>query len=333
MKRIAAALACAALLAGCRGVQSALDPAADQAATIDLIWRLMLAVCGAMFALVLAFLAWALLRTRRMRDGAHAPVREHRIAALLYGWIGLIVVGLFTLGIGSFLVDRRLVAAAPDDALRVRITGQQWWWQVEYPDPDDPSRSVVTANELRLPLGRTVDIELRSQDVIHSLWIPNLSGKRDLIPGRVNHLRITPTRSGQWRGQCAEFCGLQHAWMALDVRVEDAGDFAAWRRHQLDPAPAPATPDAQEGAQVFADGTCPLCHTIRGSAAAARNGPDLTHLAARATLGAGTLPFSRESLRKWLVDPQSHKPGAHMPAIPLDAVKRERLVDYLMTLE
>jgi cytochrome c oxidase subunit 2 len=316
------------LFGGCAGVQSALDPAADQAATIGLVWQLMLAVCGAMFALVLAFLVWALLRARRANP---KPARERTLLAVLYGWICLILVGLFALGIGSFVADRRLTAA-PADALRVRITGQQWWWQVEYPDAD-PSRSVITANELHLPLGRPVDIELSTQDVIHSLWIPNLAGKQDLIPGRVNHLRVTPRRAGRLRGQCAEFCGLQHAWMALDVRVEDAGAFEAWRSRQLEPARTPSSPQAQEGARVFAAGTCPLCHAVLGSGAAARSGPDLTHLASRATLGAGALPLSRESLRAWLADPQRHKPGAHMPAIPLAAADRERLVDYLMTLE
>jgi cytochrome c oxidase subunit 2 len=332
VRRAAAALACAALLGGCRGLQSALDPAGDQAATIDLVWRLMLVVCGAMFALVLAFLAWALVRARRAAP-APAPVRGRALAAALYGWIGLILTGLFALGIGSFVADRRLTAAPAGDVLHVRITGQQWWWQVEYPDDADPSRSVMTANELHLPLGRTADIELRTQDVIHSLWIPNLAGKQDLIPGRVNHLRVTPRRGGALRGQCAEFCGLQHAWMALDVRVEAPEAFEAWRARQLEPAKPPATPQAQEGARVFAGSACPLCHAIAGSDAAARTGPDLTHVASRATLAAGALPFSREALRAWLADPQRYKPGAHMPAVPLGAEQRERLVDYLMTLE
>jgi cytochrome c oxidase subunit 2 len=320
-------------LQGCRGVQSALDPAGDQAATIDLVWRMMLMVCGSMFALVLGFLGWALVRTRRTKTPSSGPPRDRVLASLLYGWIGLILVGLFTLGIGSFLADRRLLAVPSGDVLHVRVTAWQWWWQVEYPDEAHPDRHLVTANELHLPAGRPTDIELRSQDVIHSLWIPGLAGKQDLIPGRTNHLVVTPRRPGPLRGQCAEFCGLQHAWMALDVRVEDESAFEAWRDRQIEPARPPASADALAGAKVFQSSACPLCHAIHGSDAAATSGPDLTHLASRAMLAAGALPFSRDSLRAWLIDPQRHKPGAHMPAVPLDDARRELLVAYLMTLE
>lgn|GEM_PF-2578231 len=200
-------------------------------------------------------------------------------------------------------------------------------------DASDPSRSVVTANELHLPVGRVAEIELQTLDVIHSLWIPGLSGKQDLVPGRTNHLRVTPRRTGRLRGQCAEFCGLQHAWMALDVRIDDEAGFAAWREHQLRDAAPPASDDARAGAAAFAAVACPLCHAIRGSTAAARTGPDLTHLASRSTLAAGALPFSRATLLAWLADPQRHKPGAHMPRVPLDEARRERIVDYLMTLD
>lgn len=326
--RAAACVAGTPLLESCRGLQSALDPAADEAQTIELIWRLMLAVCGTMFVLVLVFLGWALVRARRP---AVAPAAHGRLMAGLYAWMVLVLAGLFLLGLGSFLADRRLLAMPQDPVLHVRVTSQQWWWQVEYPDETDPSRSIVTANELHLPLDRTADIELRTEDVIHSLWIPNLAGKQDLIPGRSNHLRVTPRRAGRLRGQCAEFCGLQHAWMALDVRIEDGATFDAWRRHQSEPATAPVAPAVQEGARMFADGACPLCHALHGSAAASRAAPDLTHVAGRATLAAGALPFSREALRAWLADPQRYKPGTHMPAAPPG--QRERLVDYLMTLE
>jgi cytochrome c oxidase subunit 2 len=332
MRRLASA-ATVVLLAGCRGVQSSLDAAGDHAAIIAGVWTLMMWVCGTMGLLLLAFLAWALLRARRRRGAASDPQRHDiGLARGLHGWIALIVVGLFVLGIGSFLADRRLTAAPAGDVLHVRVTGMQWWWQVEYPG-ESPSTTVTTANELHLPVGRTADIELRTQDVIHSLWIPNLNGKQDLIPGRVNHLRVTPRRVGRLRGQCAEFCGLQHAWMALDVQVEEPAAFEAWRRHQLQPAPAPSSPAAGDGARVFNDHACVMCHAIAGSDAYARSGPDLTHLASRRTLAAGALPFSRGALAAWLIDPQRVKPGAHMPAVPLTPVQREHLVDYLMTLE
>ena len=332
MKRVLAAIGAVAI-AGCAGVQSSLDPAADQASIIAGVWTLMMWVCGVMGALLLLFLVWALLRARRARDGAADPLRHERgLSRGLHAWIGLIVVGLFVLALGSFLADRRLTAAPAGDVLHVRITGMQWWWQVEYPGAQ-PAQTVTTANELHLPLGRTADIELVTKDVIHSLWIPNLDGKQDLIPGRVNHLRVTPRRPGRLRGQCAEFCGLQHAWMALDVQVEDAAAFEAWRKHQLEPAKPPASPEASDGARVFNDSACVMCHAITGSDAYARSGPDLTHLAGRRTLAAGALPFSRGALTAWLIDPQRVKPGAHMPAVPLGDVQREHLVDYLMTLE
>ncbi len=318
-------------LAGCAGVQSALDPAGDEAATIGDIWHLMLGVCGFMFALTMLFLAWAIVRGRRAREADAEARHEPALSLALHGWIALVVAGLAVLAIASFLVDRRLLAPATD-VLRVRVTGMQWWWRVEYPS-DDPGRTLVTANELHLPVDRTSEIELRTEDVIHSLWIPNLAGKLDLVPGRVNTLRVTPRRIGGFRGQCAEFCGLDHAWMALDVRVESADAFEAWRQRHLAPAKPPLSAGEREGAQLFVQKPCVMCHAIRGSDAAASTGPDLTHFASRATLGAGARPLTREALAVWLADPNRIKPGVHMPAVPMTAAERDRLVDYLMSLE
>jgi cytochrome c oxidase subunit 2 len=317
-------------LAACAGIQSALDPAADQAGAIGDIWHLMLAVCGFMYALVLAFLAVALVRARR-RGTAERIANETALTRMLYGFIALVVAGLVTLAVGSFLVDRRLFEDGPEP-LHVRVTGMQWWWQVEYPS-GDPAETVTTANELHLPVGREAVIELRTRDVIHSLWIPNLNGKLDLIPGRVNRLRITPRRTGTFRGQCAEFCGLDHAWMALDVRVEDNDAFEAWRRHQLEPARAPESAGERAGADAFMRKPCTLCHAIEGSDAAARAGPDLTHFGSRTTLAAGARPLTRETLDAWLADPQRIKPGAHMPRVPMSGEERAHLVDYLLSLK
>jgi len=222
--------------------------------------------------------------------------------------------------------------ATPVNPLKIQVTAKQWWWQVDYLDPD-PSRHFTTANELRLPVDRPAEIELRSADVIHSLWIPALAGKEDLIPGRENRITMTPRKAGDYRGQCAEFCGLQHAHMALDVQVLDATGFERWRRQQLAPAVPPAGASARLGEQVFASSACAMCHRIRGTTAGGVTGPELTHFASRRTIAAGTLPMDRAALTGWIADPHARKPGVDMPAVPLAKREREAVVDYLMGLE
>jgi cytochrome c oxidase subunit 2 len=339
MKRLRRAVLIACLAAGgcsAPGIQSALDPAADQSAAIHGIWILMLAVCGVMYALVVGFLAWALLRHRRRRDASPAaPETETQDPGLQTAtaiWTGVIVAGILGLSAASFLVDRSLAQSGPAP-LKIKVTAKQWWWAVEYQDPDNPSRTLTTANELHLPQGRSAHIELQAQDVIHSLWVPNLHGKEDLIPGRTNHIVITPRRIGVFRGQCAEFCGLQHAHMALDVTVETPERFNAWYDAKLAPAPEPATASQLLGRQVFLGKACALCHQISGTTAASRAGPDLTHVASRKSLAAGTLPYSQGDLAAWINDPQSFKPGANMPAVPMSGEELSQLVDYLDSLK
>ena len=322
------AIACGALLlAGCNEVQSSLAPAGDQARAIHDLWRLMLWICGGMYLLVLAGLGFALWRNRG-RGYAVASDRGIERGLLVFA---LVVAALLTvLTAASFAVDRRLHAPV-SDPLSVRITAHQWWWQVEYLDPD-PSLHFITANELRLPVDRPARIELRAADVIHSLWIPVLAGKQDMIPGRNNVVVMTPRKPGRYRGQCAEFCGLQHAHMVLDVQVDDPGAFDRWAAAQRLPAAAPASARAQRGQQVFERGACALCHAIQGTAAGGVTGPDLTHLASRRTLAAGTLPLGRDTLVAWIADPQRHKPGADMPAVPLTGEELDAVAEYLMEL-
>lgn len=317
-----------ALLAGCNRVQSALAPAGDQAAAIERVWDLMLWICVPMYVLVLAALGLALWR-RRSRGPTDEGDRRAAIGLVAFT---VLVAGLLTvLTASSYIADRHLHAAVTDP-VRVRITALQWWWRVEYLDAD-PSRQFTTANELHLPVDRPVRIELHSSDVIHSLWIPVLAGKEDLIPGRTNTIVMTPRKTGTYRGQCAEFCGLQHANMALDVQVDDATAFAAWKAHQLAPAPAPTTPSALAGMHDFTATACAMCHTIGGTDAGGVTGPNLTHLASRRTLAAGTLPLNRGTLTAWIAAPQAHKPGTNMPAVPLQPRQLEDIVDYLMTLQ
>jgi cytochrome c oxidase subunit 2 len=186
---------------------------------------------------------------------------------------------------------------------------------------------------LHLPVDRPVRIELATTDVIHSLWIPVLAGKQDMIPGRTNVVAMTPRHVGLYRGQCAEFCGLQHAHMALDVQVHDAQGFAAWYAHQLQPAATPTGVDAIAGQRLFTASACAMCHAIEGTDAGGRVGPDLTHLASRRTLAAGALPLDRDHLAAWIVAPQQYKPGTNMPKVPMDAQQVARITDYLMELK
>lgn len=218
------------------------------------------------------------------------------------------------------------------NSIVVEITGNQWWWQIRYPN-DDASRIVVTANELHIPVGRPVMIRGTSNDVIHSFWVPNLQGKRDLIPSRVTTEWIQADRAGRFRGQCAEFCGLAHARMALWVVAEPPEQFEAWMERQLQPAPAPSDQVKHRGQQVFLNNACILCHAIEGTPAAGQVGPDLTHFASRLTIAAGTLPNNKGNLAGWISDPQNIKPGNHMATVPVKADDLQPLLEYLESLE
>ncbi|WP_133478733.1 cytochrome c oxidase subunit II [Cognatilysobacter segetis] len=320
--------AIAAALAGCDSRWSALVPAGDQAAAIRGVWDLMIAICGTMYVLVLVGLAYALLRRRsRAREGT---ARDPAIVAALVGWVVLTLGLLSWLTAASFLADRRLRDGRGE--VSIRVTAKQWWWDVEYLDPII-ARNFRTANELHLPRDRTAHVELRSGDVIHSFWVPSLSGKHDMIPGRVNALLLTPRVNGYFRGQCAEFCGLQHAHMALDVQVEDDAAYRAWADRQRLPAVAPTDAAAQRGLVVYERAACAICHRIGGTPSGGRVGPDLTHLATRRSLAAGTLAMNRGNLAAWIVDPQHAKPGNNMPAVPLTPQDVSDLVAYLSELK
>jgi cytochrome c oxidase subunit 2 len=196
-----------------------------------------------------------------------------------------------------------------------------------------PSEDFTTANELHSPVDRPAVIELQAGDVIHSFWVPNLSGKTDLIPGRVNYMAVTPRRTGVFRGQCAEFCGFQHAKMAFDVYVDDPKTFEAWRRHQIAGASDPKSFDEVEGKQLFISKACVMCHRIQGTDAGGTVGPDLTHLASRAHIAAGTLLNTRGDLQAWIADPQGIKPGTAMPRVSLSSDELNALTTYLETLK
>lgn len=318
-------------LTACAGSQTPLDPAADQASRLYGLLQLMLWVCGSMYLLVLGFLCWAIWRARRkLHPEPHGSERGLKVS--LGVWAGVIVVGLTVLTTGSFLVDRGLAQAAARSQLEVRVTGQQWWWRIAYREPESGTW-IETANELHLPVGKTARVELGSVDVIHSFWVPNVAGKTDVIPGRANAQEITPRREGWFRGQCAEFCGLQHAHMALDVKVESPEAFQAWLAAQARAAAAPTDPTLVRGMQVVTGGACAACHVVRGTSAYGRPGPDLTHIASRRSIAAGLMPFSRAALQGWIAQPAALKPGTNMPAVSLSASDADAVAHYLEWLK
>lgn len=317
-------------LAGCSGPQTPLDPAGDQARSLASLFELMLWVCGGVYALVLLFLGWSIVRARHVLAGQpEVRADDRRLTRLLWGWGALVVVGLLTLASASFATDWALWRSKDHGTLEVRVTGHQWWWRIEYRDPTD-GRWVETANELHLPLGQTTRVRLGSADVIHSFWVPNVAGKMDVIPGKTNVLALTPRRLGWFRGQCAEFCGTQHAKMAFDVKVDSPADFTAWLAAQRAPAAGAAV---ARGQAIVTQGPCASCHSIRGTAATGRAGPDLTHLASRRMLAAGTLPMTRDAIQGWIVQPRALKPGTMMPPIPLSAADADAASAYLVSLK
>jgi cytochrome c oxidase subunit 2 len=302
---------------------------------LTLFW-IFIAVCAVMYLLVIGFLIAAVARRSRAEANVVETGRHHRSDPLmrttLIGWTALIGTGLAGLAIASFFTDRSMAKAAIGEKLSVTVTGKQWWWDIVY-NSADASKSFHTANELHLPVGVPTRILLGSSDVIHSFWVPSLGGKQDLIPGRDNDITIVPEKVGIFRGQCAEFCGSQHAHMAMVVVVQPYPDFLKWWQHQLKPAVAPTTPLALAGYKYVTSGPCSTCHNIGGTPASGQVAPDLTHLASRTSIAASTMPMSTGNLYGWVADPQSLKPGNKMPTIGLEPDQLHAVVAYLETLK
>jgi cytochrome c oxidase subunit 2 len=321
-------------LTGCTGWQSALNPQGPQARQLaDLIWTFTV-VCGFVWLLTMLLFAIALWRRRGTppRDPlAVSRVMEQRMGRVVAVGVAATAVTVLALTGWSYAAQKQLFSSRTE-ALSVRIIGHQWWWEISYEDPL-PHKTFTTANELHLPVGQLVKVKLTSTDVIHSFWVPALMGKMDLIPGIENELRFTADNPGSYRGQCAEFCGFQHAHMALLVVAESQENYERWRANQIKAAEAPGDPERQRGREIFLSKPCVMCHSVRGTAAAARVGPDLTHLASRQYIAAGTLPLTRGALAAWIVDPQGSKPGANMPLIKLDADEIHPLLSYLEGLK
>lgn len=298
----------APLAAAQEGVYSALQAHGEPADRLLAIASVLYIGGGLIFAGVMALLVVALAGPPgwRQRLGARGWIIG---GGLVFPVVVLSVLLVHTLGLAGAMVRERAEPAA----LRIQVTGELWWWRVRYLDRD--GRAVMeTANEIRIPVGETVELELVSHDVIHSFWVPSLAGKVDLIPGTTNRLRLRAAQAGIYRGQCAEFCGLQHAKMGLLVVAEPPERHAAWLQAQSAPAAEPGGMLARQGQALFGQARCGVCHAVRGTPGAGRLGPDLTHVGSRLSLAGATLPNGQGALAGWITDPQHVKPGSRMPA-------------------
>ena len=303
-----------------------LDPAGPFAGPIEVVSWVLFIMGGVVLTVVLIALGIALFGPREWR---------RRVGGERIVWIGglafpiVVLTGLLIYGLN---VTARVAAEPKPGEMRVRVTGEMWWWRVAY--LDDQGREVIQdANEVHIPVGQPIVFELEAADVIHSFWVPRLGGKMDMIPGRRNILRLQADEPGSYGGQCAEFCGGPHALMGMIVIAHTPEDFAVWRAKQAAPSAATALP-ASAGRQVFQASGCGACHTINGTEANGLAGPDLSHVGSRATLGAGILPNNQGTLAGWISDSQAIKPGNRMPAYPVLAGQDLRAVAaYLESLK
>lgn len=318
--------------------QTALASDAAESGLIHGLMTLFFWVTLAVYVFVICYLALALRKGwahRRAEGGLQGEPEENAELGWRIGltaFAGVTALILLGLSVATWLTDRSIAMAAGTPALEVEVIGHQWWWEVRYHDPI-AAREVRSANELVLPDDRPVHIALSSQDVIHSLWIPNLAGKQDLIPGRSSDLLLSGQKAGEYRAQCAEFCGVQHAQMALDVSVKRGSEFNAWYESQLVPPRAPGSRSAQAGMVLFQTRQCASCHTVANTPASGQVAPDLSKVAARKTIAAGALVNAPHNLRRWIADPQAVKPGTTMPKVPLTRTELDVVVAYMETLK
>jgi cytochrome c oxidase subunit II len=308
------------------------SPASSPARMIFDLSLLVYAVCAVIFVVVSALLIYALVKYRKRRgDENREPAQIFGSRQIELAWTIIPIIIVLVL----FLSSVRVVAATqdaklPPDTVEVNVVGHQYWWEYRY-----PGLGVVTANELHIPTSDPAHptptlLHLYSADADHSFWVPRLAGKTDLIPNHPNRMWVDPEKPGLYLGQCAQYCGVQHAKMLLRVYVHSPDDFRRWIEEQKEPARKVDT--VARGRELFEQTTCMNCHTIAGTAATGRFGPDLTHLMSRETIAAGIVPNNRDNLRAWIKKPDSLKPGALMPAIAFDDAELDAVTDYLMTL-
>jgi cytochrome c oxidase subunit II len=300
-----------------------LDPVTRQGLAITNLFGAEIVVSALLLALVIGWMILALSRFRARPGDASEPRQIHGNTRLELIWtltpvLTLMIVFVFVLG------TMRYVEAPNPNSQRLTIIGHQFWWEYQYPD-----LQVVTANEVHVPQGINLSVDLESADVVHSFWVPHFGYMRDLVPGKTNLLQVEVERAGTYVGACNQLCGAQHAWMRARVTADPPDQFQAWVQQQAQNAVA----SNQQGEQVFINNTCVNCHTIRGVSAAASVGPDLTHLGSRTTLGAGVIDNTRDNLISWIRDPQAIKPGVLMPSFQsLSDGDLNAVADYLESL-
>jgi cytochrome c oxidase subunit II len=319
------------MLAGGSPIAPTFDAHSAGAEAIASLFSQTLIVCGVIFALVTGLVAWCVIRYRA-RAGSPEPRQMHGNNRFEFAWTLapiLIVTGLLFLTARAMAVSDPAASGPPD----LTVVAHQWWWQARY------RSGAMAANEIHIPVGRKLSVALVSADVIHDFWVPQLARKIDVTPGYPTRVTLEADSPGEYAGTCAEYCGAQHAWMRFVVVAEPVAQFDTWERHQLEPAPAPTTPAGIRGAREFRDRTCSQCHAIaegqradQSPTAPPQAAPDLTHLASRTTLAAGVLDNTPEGLSAWLTDPQTIKPGCHMPSLKLSQEQVSDLVAYFETL-
>ena len=318
-------------------MHSVFHPMSPQAHMIAALGGWMTVVGGTIWILVVGVAVIVAVRNRAVSLAEAGPAieadadRHRRAERVVIAAVVLTVVILLGFLGYDFAVGRAL-AEKPERGITIDVTGHQWWWEFTYDDPN-PSRRFTTANEIHIPVGQPIQLQLESRDVIHSFWLPSVHGKRDLIPGYTATFWIQADTPGVYRGFCAEFCGHQHAKMAMLVVAEPAAAFTRWAEAARGAAPAPTTPEMVAGQKVFLSRSCALCHTIGGTEARGTVGPDLTHLASRSTIAGGSVPNTAGYLGGWIVDPQSIKPGVRMPSTPLTSTELRSLLAYLESLK
>ena len=328
MRRLRTGVTLLVLCAACGGDSpSILEPSGPGARRVESLWWPMLWISVVVFVIVAGMIVFSVVRGRK--KDASLDMSEVR-----WGESFIAVAGVFipviVLGVVFLLSLREMRGLAKDGEgadLQIEVTAKNWWWEASYPN------GAVTANEIHIPTGEPVRLKLVAADVIHSFWVPRLQVKIDHIPGHDNYLWLQADEPGTYRGQCAEFCGLQHANMAFHVVAERPTDFARWLEAERAPAQSPEETAMSEGRAIFESSSCAGCHAIRGTTASSQTGPDLTHLASREWLAAGSFENNRTNLNRFITDPQSMKPGVAMPPAELDSEQIEALVDYLESLE
>lgn len=314
-------------LVGCSSTQSILEPATSSAREITGLFYIIFYIALAIFIVVEGLLVYFVIRYQR-RTNSEMPEQVHGNTPVEIAWTlapALVLAVVFVLTVRT--MSAVSVSAQPAATVNVRVVGHQWWWEFQYPD-----MRIVTANDLHVPVGEVVGLTLESDNVIHSFWVPQLIGKTDVIPDHQNKAWLRAEVPGEYNGQCAEFCGSQHAHMLFHVVAQTRAEFDAWVNQQQT-TPAAATGDAAKGADVFAKGACVGCHTIDGTKAQGKVGPNLTHFGSRMSIAAGTLTNTPENLALWLKNPQAVKPENDMPNLGLSDVDIQALVAYIESLK